>query len=109
MEAALPEERFFCSRRWTAHSIASTFVESATTSVFRIVETVQSWLIGDSTETVPSGHTGESSIGWKTLGNSENAMRSHSRRRRGLEVEGRVNRFETWSSSNTLGSRFFAI
>src|SRR5712692_5680339 len=106
MEAALPEGKFFCPRRRTAHSIASTFVESATTSVFRIVETVQSWLIGDSTETVPSGQTGESSIGWKTFGSRENAMRSHSRSRGGLVTEGRVNRFETWSSSNNLGSRF---
>src|SRR6266567_609271 len=80
---------------WSAHSIACTFVESATSSVFRIVETTQSWLNGDSTETVPSGHTGESSIGRKTLGNSENVMRSHSRRRRGPEAEGRVNLFKT--------------
>src|SRR5712692_10736283 len=109
MEAALPEEKFLCSRRRTAHSSASTFVESATTSVFRIVETVQSWLIGDSTETVPSGQTGESSIGWKTLGSRENAMRSHSIRRDGLVVEGLVNRFETWSSSNAFGSRLFAL
>jgi hypothetical protein len=48
-------------------------------------------------------------MGWKTLGNSENAMRSHSRRREGLAEEDRVNRFETKSSSNTFGSRFFAL
>src|SRR6266849_5570545 len=109
MEAALPEEKFLCSRRRTAHSSASTFVESATTSVFRIVETVQSWLIGDSTETVPSGQTGESSIGWKSLGSNRKAVRSHSRRRGGLVAVGRLNLLEAWSSSNALGSRFFAL
>ena len=64
---------------------------------------------GASTEPVPSEQTGESSTAWKTLGSVENATRSHARRRVGSEAEGRVNLFETWSSSSAFGSRFFAL
>src|SRR5438270_10402107 len=89
----------------SAHSSANTLVGSETTSVLRMVATLQSWPTAATPEDVASGPTGESSSASKSGGRFSCARRSNPAKALALPCEGRVHRLRACSARGGPGLR----